>query len=444
MASSASIGGLASGLDTATIISQLMQLEAAPQTRLKTKVTDTQSTVSALQTINTKFATLSSKAELLAKSSAWSPLTATSSNSAVSVTTTSSASPTSLSMTVTSVAATHRIGYTDAHALTDRVTGASNSVIINRFDGTPQTIDTGDGTLTGLVTAINSATNDTGLRAVTIKVADGSYKLQVESAVTGAASDFEITAADGSALLGGSTVRAGSDAVIDLGNGITSRSTTNTFTDLMPGVSVTLGSTAAAGTTSTISVTRDATGLATSLSNLVDSINDVLKSVDSASAYNASTKKGGVLLGESSVRDLRDNLLATVYPKDGTTLAGLGIQVTRDGLLSFDSSAFTQAYAADPAGVTEKMDTANGGFVQRVAVLTKAASNSVDGVITQAIKGRTTEIDRLNKSIDDWDVRLDLRRTTLEKQFTSLETALNQMTSQSNWLTSQIGKLASG
>ena len=34
-----SIGGLVSGLDTATIISQLMQLEAQPQTRLKTKVT---------------------------------------------------------------------------------------------------------------------------------------------------------------------------------------------------------------------------------------------------------------------------------------------------------------------------------------------------------------------------------------------------------------------
>ena len=31
-----SISGLASGLDTASIIAQLMQLEAIPQTRLKT------------------------------------------------------------------------------------------------------------------------------------------------------------------------------------------------------------------------------------------------------------------------------------------------------------------------------------------------------------------------------------------------------------------------
>lgn len=443
MASSASISGLSSGLDTATIISQLMQLESAPQTRLKTKVTDTQTVVSSLQSINTKFATLASKAETLAKTTAWSPLTATSSNSAVSVTTTSSASPTSLSLTVTSVAAAHRIGYTDAHALTDTVTGASTSVIINRFDGSPQTIDTGDGTLQGLVTAINSATNDTGLRATAIKVADGSYKLQVEATTTGASTDFEITASDGSPLLGGSTVRAGSDAAIDLGTGITATSTSNTFTDLMPGVTLTLGSAATSGTTSTISVTRDSASLATSMSSFVDAINDVLKSVDSASAYNSTSKKAGTLAGESSVRDLRDQLLAAVYPSDGTSLASLGIQVTRDGLLSFDSATFTQAYTADPTAVTEKMDKANNGFVQRIYTVANGASDSTDGIVTLAIQGRTTEITRLNKSISDWDDRLELRRTTLERQFTALETALNQMTSQSNWLSSQVSSLSS-
>ena len=44
-----SVGGLVSGLDTATIISQLMQLEARPQTMLKSKVTTEQKVVAALQ-----------------------------------------------------------------------------------------------------------------------------------------------------------------------------------------------------------------------------------------------------------------------------------------------------------------------------------------------------------------------------------------------------------
>ena len=38
MAGTTSVGGLASGLDTATIIDQLMQLEAVPQNRLEHKI----------------------------------------------------------------------------------------------------------------------------------------------------------------------------------------------------------------------------------------------------------------------------------------------------------------------------------------------------------------------------------------------------------------------
>ena len=48
-----SISGLASGLDTAGIIGQLMQLEALPQTKLKTRVTAEQGVVSALHHVPT-------------------------------------------------------------------------------------------------------------------------------------------------------------------------------------------------------------------------------------------------------------------------------------------------------------------------------------------------------------------------------------------------------
>ena len=63
----ASVSGLASGLDTATIIDQLMQLEAASQTRLKSRVTTEQSTLKVLQNLNTKFAALATQATDLTK-----------------------------------------------------------------------------------------------------------------------------------------------------------------------------------------------------------------------------------------------------------------------------------------------------------------------------------------------------------------------------------------
>ena len=64
-----SISGLASGMDTATIINQLMQLEAAPQDRLKTRVSDEKLVVTSLQALNKSTASLATKAEALAKDS---------------------------------------------------------------------------------------------------------------------------------------------------------------------------------------------------------------------------------------------------------------------------------------------------------------------------------------------------------------------------------------
>ena len=83
-----SISGLASGMDTATIINQLMQLEAAPQSRLKTRVSDEKLVVTSLQALNKSVASLATKATALAKDSAWTPISATSSNTAVGVTAT--------------------------------------------------------------------------------------------------------------------------------------------------------------------------------------------------------------------------------------------------------------------------------------------------------------------------------------------------------------------
>jgi flagellar hook-associated protein 2 len=108
VAGSASISGLASGLDTATIVSQLMQLEAVPQSRLQTKVTKQESAVKTLQDLNAKIAALTAKAESLAKSSSWSPVKATSSSDKVTVTTATGAMPTSLTFTVLSTAKAHR------------------------------------------------------------------------------------------------------------------------------------------------------------------------------------------------------------------------------------------------------------------------------------------------------------------------------------------------
>ncbi len=441
MASSASISGLASGLDTATIIGQLMQLEALPQTRLKTRVSTEQSKVTALQSLNTKLAALATKAADLAKASTWSGAVGTSSNASVSVTTAPGVSPTRLQVTVTSVARTHQLGFASAAALTDTVTGATNTVVLDRFDGTPVSLDTGDGTLQGLVTAINAPANNTGLHATAIKTTGG-YRLLVESTATGAAQDFDLTAEDGTALLGGATVRSGTDAALDLGAGISVTSTSNTFTDLVPGVTLNLAADTAVGAVSTIDVKRDGTKLGTAVGDLVTALNAVLGDIDKGTGFDALTKTGGAFTGDAGIRNLRSDMIGTVFTKTGGSLAKLGINTTRDGTVTFDATAFATAYAADPAGTADQFTTATNGFAARVAKAAKAASDPIDGSITDAITGRTDGIKRLQSSIEDWDVRLAQRRTNLERQYTALETALSQLNSQSSWLSGQLSSLS--
>lgn len=442
----ASIGGLASGLDTAGIISQLMQLEALPQTQLKSRVTTEQTKLSALQGLNTRLAALAASAHALAHpsagtTSAWDALTATSSDPAVTVAASSSASPASYALTIGQTALTHRISYTDAHAATDVITGGAGTIEIDRLDGSPVVaLAVGGGTLQEVAAAVNDPANATGLRATLVQVAPGSFRLMVESSATGAAQDFTLSTPGGGALAGGpASVQVGRDARIEIG-GITVGSTSNTFADVVPGVTVTLG----AGATGTVEITvaRDVTARAAAVKKLVDDLNGILSTVATQTAHNPDPKLAGVLSGNSLLRRVSYELAGTIYPADGSSLASYGVEVDRTGRLVFDEAAFTAAYQADPAAVTAAFTGAD-GFAERVESVAALVSDKFTGTLTSLIKSSSAGIERLNDGIADWDARLELRRTTLERQYAALEVALGQLQSQSSWLASQLSTLTS-
>lgn len=447
MASTSSISGLASGLDTATIIDQLMALEKAPQNRLVTKQTAENAVITALRAVNTDTALLASNAATLAKASTWATFKGTSTNTGFTVktdaTTTSGAS---FSVTVTSIASNHQLGFATAAALGDVVT--DQALTLTGSDGTAREINTGGGTLKEVVAAINASTGDTGVTATAIKVADGSYRLLVQSTATGADSSFTLTKADGTDLLGGATVKAGTDAVIDLGLGMTATSSTNTFEEIAPGVSLTLSSSVAVGDTSKITVARDSSSISDSVKALVDQLNALVTSISGKSAYADAKVTGstnGPLVGDAVTRSLSNSLVNTVFSGTTQSMAAVGIQTDQYGKLTFDATKFADAYAADPAGVAAMFvtgpTTEENGWAARVAAVAKSASDTTSGTLSSAIKSHTSTVDRLQDDIDGWDMRLELKRSALERQYSALETALSNLNSQSSWLSSQISSL---
>lgn len=429
----ASISGLSSGLDTANIIKQLMQLEAIPQSRLKTKLTSEQSTLKTIQDLNAKFAALTTAAADLGKTGAFSPLRATSSLEGVTVATTSGTAAGRLDIRVDQLAQAHSLRFATTAATSDVVVSGGTSVELT-IGGVTKTLDTKDGTLGGLVSALNAA--GTGVQASTLKLDDGTYRLSVQAATTGAAQSFTLTSSDGTDLLGGATVQAGRDAAITIGTD-TIHSATNTFTGLLPGVDVTV-SAKAVGQTAVVDIASDTTAARDKAKGLVDKVNELLTQIDKLTSYDAATKSSGALGGNSTVRDLRSRLLDAVYPEGGGTMSGVGVQTDRNGKLVFDDAAFDKAYAADANGVT----SAFAGLAGRVEEIGKAASHKTTGSLTTLASGKTQQIDRLQENIEAWDDRLELREKSLSRTYTALETALSRLNSQSSWLSGQISTLS--
>jgi flagellar hook-associated protein 2 len=239
-------------------------------------------------------------------------------------------------------------------------------------------------------------------------------------------------------------VLAGQDASITVGSDVL-HSASNTFTQAVNGLDVSLKSTATAGEVVNVTATTDTDSMSASVKALVDAVNSALGDIDTLTAYNATTKTSGALASDGATRQVRNALFDTVYPPDKSTLASVGIQTDRYGKLVFDDAAFKAAYAKDPASVAAAFTSGSAnGFAARVQAVAKGASDPVDGTITAAINGRNSGIKQMQDDIADWDTRLALRQQTLTQTFTSLETTLSQLQSQGSWLSGQIASMSGG
>lgn len=463
-----SISGLVSGLDTSTIISQLMQLEARPQTMLKSKVSNEQKIITALQAFNTKLAAIATKAAGLAATTGWATTKAASDIDSVTVATSAGASPGTLAFTVGSLAAAASETYAKTGASGDAVMGADLSYRITYNDGrTAETFNTGTGKLTDVAAAINAKT---GVSATMVMVGSGAtptYELRVESTATGASSGFTITQFDPASPttpvaspvpfmgdpVAAKTVQGADAAVTIAGQTNPLTFSGNTISGLMPGVDVTLGA-GAVGKSATITVERDTASVVESVKAMVESVNAALTEIGTLTAYDATTRKSGLLGGDSTLRTVRNQLLESVsrgvVTSSGTeSLATLGIQVDRSGKLVFDEAKFKAAYTADPTGTTNKIagttDAAGNpviiGLADKLKTLGEAFSSSSTGTISKSIQSRQSAIRGWEDDIADWDIRLAARQTTLQRQYTALESALGKLQSQGSWLAGQIASL---
>lgn len=450
--SSMGIDGLVSGLNTTDLINQLMSVESGPQTLLKTQQSNTQTFVTALQALNTKVASLGTAATTASTATSWAALTATSSATSVTATATTSASPTQVSFTVDKLAQ-RQVSLTDVFTDVASFTGTGNSLTLTSAAGSTQIDTTGITSVTGLASAITAS--NAGVSAVAVQVTGG-YRLQLSAKQTGAASAFQLyqgTPADVTA--GTATAKtltsltAAQDAQLTLWPGTsaaqTFTSTTNTFSNVLTGVSIT---TSAVETNPvTLTLGRDTTALTTLGSNLVSQLNLVLGEIGSQTSSTTTTDPTtggtvvtpGILGMDSSVSSLQQQLTAAAsYPVNGVSPSTIGISIQRDGTFAFDQAAYSAALAADP----QKVQDVVSGLAARVAAVTTSTSDPTSGTLTAEITAQQGVVKDLGDQISQWDVTLQLRRESLQTTYSNLEVTLSNLKSQSSWLASQLGSLS--
>jgi flagellar capping protein FliD len=437
---SMSVGGLVSGLDTNTIVSQLIQAEGAPQAALKTRLSIAQAGAVAYRSINTRFDAIRTAAEAVLKPETWTAAKASSTATSVSASATPGAAPGSLTFDVTATAAAHSVVSGANWTATTDAYGMTSPIEVRDAAGVVKGSITigGTGTLGDAVTAINDSSF--GLSATAVQVAPGSYRLQVTSKTSGAADSFDIGTAGTFAV---ST--QGTDAKLTVGTGAGAysvTSATNTFTGLMDGVTITVTK---PETAVTVSVAKDPNAVATKVQALVDAANSALSGIK-----NHTNPKGGasaVLKGDSALRGLAGGVIAAASYGVGTdgSMAAAGLQLNRDGTIAFDKAKFLTALADDPALVERLfVGTATApGAAQRLHDVAKTATDTTTGTLTLLAKGRDSLAENIQDKIEAWDVRLVNRKATLTRQFTAMETALSGLQNQSSWLAGQINSLPS-
>ena len=457
-------------LDVPTLVSQLMAVERQPIDKLNTQVSDYKAKISSFGTLSSLVSGFQTAAQNL--STSLQKLAATPSDpSVLSATTDSTAVPGTYSVNVSQLAqsqnliaagqtsTTTAIGTGTATTITfDFGTIGGGTLTNGKYSGATFTsngsgtksitIDSTNNTLAGIRDAINAA----GMGVTATIVNDGSgtpYRLALSSSSTGVSNSFKITTSGGdgsiNSLLGYdpegtqnlTQTLAAQNAQLTV-NGIAITSASNTVSEAIQGVTLTLKNPTT--TPASLTVARDTTAINTAAASFVDAYNALASQIKSRSAYGTTTTGGGSLAGDGTLRVMQDQLRGILMtPASGgtlTTLTQVGISFQKDGSLLLDSSKLNSAIATNFSDVTNLFSSST-GYATRLEAWAKSALDA-GGLIDTRTQSLNKYVKDQHEAVD----RLENRMTALQKKYTAEYTNLNlllsRMNSTSTYLTQQL------
>jgi len=450
-------GGLITGLDTNALVAGLIKAERrsvdilqAQKVRFQTQDVVFTSLISAL-------GSLKSSAQVLSLANDFNKKSAISSDTTVlTAAADSTALVGSYNIVVDRLAAAKTIRSSSFTSATAAI-GTGTVTITAGGTNTSVTVTGSNNTLTGLKDAINSSGAAVTASIVNVGTsASPDYRLTVQSKDTGTANAVTIsgTLAGGADPFpgGGEVVQAAADALFSA-NGLTVTRGTNTISDVVSGVTLTLvkqgdadGVVEATDAAATVTVALDGAALKDSIKKFAADYNAANKIVNEQFKLNPDTKRQGVLGGDAALRAVISRLRNEISAAGGIGagikyLSDIGVTFQKDGSLIVDDAKLANALALDPTGVSNLFVITQNGIGKRLPDVIDDYISSVDGTLTFRQKGVQASVDQIDKKVAREERRIAAVEERLTKQFSALEKIVSQLKSQGEFLSQQLSAL---
>jgi flagellar hook-associated protein 2 len=445
-----SFSGLASGLDTSSIIQALLSAERQPIVHLTNQQEKLVGQQTELASIQGKLQQLTFSAfEFTLPSLFEGVQSVTSSEPArVGAAITSGAGVGGYEVEVTQLANSAQRGF----AFTSPT--AEDTVTI---DGREYTLAAG-ATAKELASKINSDGKGTVFAAV-----QGEGAIVLSSRTTGATGGefIKVTDAGGTLIEKAGSAKEGKNAEYSV-DGVVGTSTSNVVSEAIPGVSLTLSSLTSAGPV-TIAVQPPAANvkaIEAQLQSFVTLYNETVEEIETqlttkpvAKPQSTGELATGSLFGDATLTNLLFQVRQTMYetieglPVEMSSLASLGVstgaatggkasQSSLAGVLKLDPAKLAAAVQANPEGAKTMMQKWAKNFTSAVNAVAAPG-----GSLEIRINGDSEQIREMKTRITSMNEILTVRQKALEQTYARLETVISRNSSQSSWLSSQTSQL---
>jgi len=423
-----SFSGLGSGLDTASLVSQLVSVEKQPATLLQTQQSNLSSQKGIIDSIASSVSAFGDLANSMKLSSDVNFRTATTSDSHVTVAVSSAAVATTHAVRVEQLAKAQVVTSRPLASAAAGVLGAGSV----KLNGTSTISWSSTDSLNQIASKINDA--KAGVSASVLF--DGtSYHLVMSSQKTGTASATTFQdAGDGLDFANPDNIRVKAKDCKIMLDGIEVTRPTNVIDDALTGVTITAAKVQAAEDPDTdVSVSFDNSAAQAKVQKFVDGFNKIAGAISGQLTYTGTTKGANTLFGDSTLAQLQRSMQNIVTQKfGGKTLLDLGVSIDKTGVMSIDDTKFDAAMAANPNILAETF--AAGGLSTAVSGLTETYTRSGDGILSSKSSALSHHKDDLQKQIDQINTNADSLQTRLEAQFNALEQIMSKFQSQASYV----------